>query len=295
MFVRDVDHIDSAFFCQNNGIIGTTWHVDVGLEGQLDSNGFVFDFGLVKKKFKEVLKQTVDHALILPKLSPQVSSKDGMNDIEIEAVTLTGETWSYRCPSQAIYFVSASSVTADSVARAIEQEMKHHLPRTVKSLQVSLREEMTGQNEGVFRYTHGLPGHEGACQRLFHGHRSKIEIYENNVRSERLEKIIAEDLLRSQMHIISPDQLISGNLVQFKTGNRGEFIEMNYSGSQGRFKAKIPAHRCMLFQHSTSIESISQNILSYLLNHSDISPNGSLIVRCFEGINKGGEASYQAL
>jgi len=289
MFVRDIDHLDAALFCPEAGIIGATWHVDVELEGMLDANGFVFDFGLVKKKFKETLKKSLDHALLLPKLSEQVSYRDGKNDIELTMKTFSAETWTYQCPPAAVYFINSKVVDGSSIAAALEHEMAVHLPQNVVQFKVSLREEFI-QEGSVFRYTHGLPGHEGACQRLFHGHRSKIEIYENGIRNFQIEKIVSEELFHNRIHILSPGQIISGNLKKFQTGSYGDMIEVSYTSSEGRFEGSIPANRCLLFENSTSIESISQNLINYILNHSSIKPQGSLMVRCFEGINKGGEA-----
>ena len=43
------------------------------------------------------------------------------------------------------------------------------------------------EEASFFCYTHGLSGYEGNCQRPFHGHRSKIVIYQNDRRRKALE------------------------------------------------------------------------------------------------------------
>ena len=76
LFVKDVDRIDCSIFDPSTGITGQSWHVDIAIEGELDENGFVHDFSLVKSLVKETLKSSVDHALIIPIKSKYIEFKE---------------------------------------------------------------------------------------------------------------------------------------------------------------------------------------------------------------------------
>lgn len=291
MFVRDIDHLDCAVFDPDLGILGATWHVDVELSGELDDNGFVFDFGKVKKKFKQVLKETLDHSLVVPRHYSGLKINEDGNDLNLEMITKNQERWAYSCPRSAVYFLPAQTPSPDELAKALEYEMASFLPSNVSELRVSLREESIPKEEGVFQYTHGLVHHDGGCQRLFHGHRSRIEIFRGKTRAYDLERTISEDFFSNTIHLVSIEQ-VSGACPPFlEKGKRGDSLFLSYKAREGQFKAEIPAHKAILLNQSTSIESLAQNLADFLSNKKH-EPN--VLVRCYEGINKGGIATRQS-
>ncbi len=291
MFVRDIDHLDCAIFDPDLGILGATWHVDVELAGELDNNGFVFDFGKIKQKFKQVLKETLDHALVVPQQYEGISILERGEYLELKMMTTRHESWGYTCPKAAVYFLAASSTRSRELAKALEMEMAAYIPDNVTELSVTLREESISAAEGVFQYTHGLVQHDGGCQRLFHGHRSRIEIFRGDVRAHDLEKTIAEDLFSNAIHLVSKEQVTGPCPQVFEKGSKGGTLKLSYMSKEGRFQAEIPAHRALLLNDSTSIESLAQNIAEFISN-SRHEPD--ILVRCFEGINKGGIAIRQS-
>jgi 6-pyruvoyl-tetrahydropterin synthase len=290
MFVRDIDHLDCAIFNPEWGILGATWHVDVELAGELDNNGFVFDFGKIKQKLKQVLKETLDHALVVPRLYGGIKVLDRGEYLELEMITTGRERWTYSCPKAAVYFLSAHSTDSTELARALENEMAPYLPANVTKLSVTLREEWIPDTEGAFQYTHGLVQHEGGCQRLFHGHRSRVEIFRGNVRAYDLEKIISEDFFSKAIHLVSREQVHGPCPQVFEKGAKGGSLRLSYMSKEGLFEAEIPAHKALLLNDSTSIESVAQNIVEFI---SRSKQETDILVRCFEGINKGGIAAIE--
>ena len=121
LFIKDVDRIDCATFEPNQGVTGKSWYVDIYVTGQLDSNGFVYDFSHLKKLVKSVLKNTIDHALLIPiqvsrwntklliKVSFGPSSQGRLSGID--------STWTYKCPKGAVYPVRSQDNKRDCRTR----------------------------------------------------------------------------------------------------------------------------------------------------------------------------------
>ena len=81
LFVRDLTVIDFSYLCQQRGVLGESYIVDVELHGDLDQTSMVFDFGLVKKVIKKAIDQLVDHKLAIPALSSATTIESGAIDI----------------------------------------------------------------------------------------------------------------------------------------------------------------------------------------------------------------------
>ena len=270
MFIKNIDQLDCAIWSPDQGIVGRSWAVDIFLDGVLDSNGFVYDFSLLKKLAKKILKGTMDHALIIPKDHPAIEMSFPGQDIEIDL----GE-WQYRGPKESVYLLQVPAVHKEGIARALETHINEALPDSVSGVRIELREEVV--NEGTFfQYTHGITGHDGMCQRPFHGHRSIVKIHDNGQRDLNLEQYLCHEILKGSIHIISESQI---------SKRTDEWIEFSYQASLGQYSGKVPADRARVIDGHTSIESITQFL--YQILERKTSSSSSLSLECYEGIGKG--------
>lgn len=289
MFVNEVDLLDCAYFDADIGIVGASYFVDVILRGQTDENGFVEDFSKVKNAVKTCLKDTLDHALLVPSQSSHVqneeSSQPGHSNWTIE--TIDKRKWNYTAPENAVYCVDTLKITKTTIEEALQHELKAYLPGRVSDISIQLRPESANNKEVFFTYTHGLPGHEGLCQRLFHGHRSKIEIEVEGVRRHDLEKTIVSQYFADHVHIATPEQIVEGGYTRLeKKSFNLDPIKLKYRGNLGGYEASFPPKSVFVVECATSIESITMQIAK-LVKDIFCTEDETVSVYCYEGINKG--------
>ena len=283
LFIKQLCTLDCAVFSRSEGIIGCSWVVDLEAEGYLDENGFVFDFSELKKLCKTTLKESLDHALIIPASCPGVTYQE-LNGQELWSLNennrleQTDFTWEYSCPKGAAYPIGVHRITPSILERETSRILRHRLPDTVSAVRIHLREESIGSNEAKFRYTHGLPQHKGLCQRLFHGHRSRLEVYVDDDRRGDLEHFVARDILSSLPHVYTDDQ------VDMSISSE-DTLGLRYEGSYGTYGARIPRARGFRVPQSTSIESITTHIANLLREKEG--HRGKIRVMICEGIGKG--------
>ncbi len=293
LFVRDIAQIDCALLDPSLGVIGQSWHVDLSVSGSLDDNGFVVDFSPLKSMVKQVLKESVDHALLLPVGSQSVQFMDSENGeswrMRCRPRNGAGEQfWDYECPKGAVLPIRSVSIKASVVEQEVAKILRHRLSERVRNISINLREEKTESTEATYRYTHGIRGHEGLCQRLLHGHRSKIEVFIGDERRPDLEHFVAREVFGSNVHIATPDQIISGNGEIGQRGKTDEPVTLAYRGSLGPYRLVLPASRIFFVDKETSIERITLEVAKLLKREEN--PREKLKVLCYEGINKGAAA-----
>ena len=298
IFLNDITTIDCAIFDPSKGVLGQSWSINVTLTGNLGQNGFVFDFSHLKKLVRQVLKSSVDHALVMPINSQAVQfkgmefrgseksewwhmkSRPGKSGVEGD--------WEYHSPNGAVFPIRSVAINRQILEQEIVRSLRHRLPQEILSISVALHEEDVDPTEAVFRYTHGIAGHEGMCQRLFHGHRSRLQVFVGEERRPDLEHYVARDVLGANVHIATPAQFRSGMVEPGTRGKSREPVTLGYQASQGYFEATLPAERIFCVEQETSIECIAAELARLIKREENTSERVRVV--CYEGMSKGSVA-----
>jgi 6-pyruvoyl-tetrahydropterin synthase len=272
LFVRGLTVMDFSFLHSERGLLGESWIVDVILHGSLDEQGMVLDFSDVKKQVKRLVDEHFDHKLIVP-LTSACTHLDG--DPEQPAVTFTygchGKTIMHSSPPSALCLLDAATVTTETVADAIEAELMEIMPSNVENIDIELREEKI---DGAFyHYSHGLKQHCGNCQRIAHGHRSRIEIYRNGQRDLMLEEQWAARW--HDIYIGSREDLVEAS---------SESHHYHYTASQGTYDLVMPAECCYLIDSDSTVENLAAHIAGVI---GEQNPDDDIRVDAYEGVGKG--------
>ncbi len=291
IFMRNITAIDCGIFDLVEGIIGQSWTVDLEISGQLDEQGMVHDFSDVKSKVRSTLVGTIDHALIVPADSTAVCCETP--DAETESWTLSSQNasdkspvaWNYTCPKGSVYPINSEHLNTDIICSEINRTLSQRLPKTITEIKICLREEALAANDAVFRYTHGITSHAGLCQRLFHGHRSLLEVFVDNKKSPELENYVVTELFGKNVHIVSLEQLKAGSIRSVNN----ELVEVSYKAKTKSYAGKIPANKLYVVEGETSIENLA-NTLAKVLRNKLGHTAGKIKVMAYEGIGKGAVA-----
>lgn len=292
IFLEDLDRIDVTIFTPEYGVKGASWHVDLTVCGRLDENGFVHDFSPLKNRVKEALKGSVDHALLVPADHPDVDVQIHGETIHVRMTDRSRDEpfiWEYEAPRAAVLLTPGLAVGLDQVTEAIEGRVREALPDGIERITIGLRNEEAHASEALFSYTHGITGHQGLCQRLLHGHRSKIKVEIDGERRPEWEHRLVQDVLGPIVHIAAPWQIESGQ-VEAKLRSRDvRPVTLAYKASLGEYRAVVPSDKLLLIEGETSIE----NLTGFLARHIRAeTPTASTIsVSCYEGIGKGSIAT----
>ncbi|GAB1257958.1 6-carboxytetrahydropterin synthase [Aurantivibrio plasticivorans] len=272
LFVDNLTNTDFCLFHPTRGLVGETWLSSITLEGELDDQGMICDFGIVKKAVRQLLDEDLDHRLLVPSNAPQlihVASEN--NNLALQWQTNNGGTYLHRSPTQAVTLIDCDEITPESVADWCEHQLRKVLPDTVKSIAVQFNTETI--NGPYYHYSHGLKKHNGKCQRIAHGHRSKIEIYNDGTRSERMESEWAtkfRDIFIGTREDISKQE--------------DQSITFAYQSPEGSFSLTLPKDRAYILETESTVENIARHIAEELKQEH---PGVDLRVKAYEGLAKG--------
>ncbi len=270
LFVDQLTNVDFSFLHTERGMLGETWLTSALLDGAVDDEGMICDFSIVKRTLRNWLDDEVDHRLLVPTQSPALELKQEGDQISL-TWQFSDQSLSVAGPAQAFALVDAESITAESVAVWCKLQLKDHFPVNVEQLTLSFETEAIAG--AFYHYSHGLKLHNGNCQRIAHGHRSRILIWLNEERSLELEQLWAQ---RWQDIYLGFEEDVVGD-------NDGQ-IEFAYEAAQGHFELTMPASSCYLIGTQTTVEFLAEHLADAIKQQH---PQAQVKVKAFEGINKG--------
>lgn len=266
LFVDNLTNVDFSYLCPERGLVGETWLASVELTGPLDDQGMVCDFGTVKKHLRHWFDDTLDHKLLTPENNPacRLSTRQG------ETTVAFADRVHLVCPEQAVVSLPLEVITAQALARWCESQLQDVFEFVDK---LSVRFDIEAIDGPYYHYSHGLRKHQGNCQRIAHGHRSKILIWKN------------EQPDTEAMHAWA------ARWQDIYLANRADCLEQasgvcrfEYLAPQGKFSLTLPADRCDFLNTDTTVEQIAQHIADTL---AAANPGHHYRVKAFEGISKG--------
>lgn len=276
LFVDNLTNVDFSFLDPQRGVLGETWLANVILHGDLDEQGMVCDFGTVKKLLRHWLDTELDHRLAVPVHSPNITITEIGDQLDIQwEFGDDGEFLHTRSPKEAIALVDATVLTPESVARWCISRLKTLFPDSVAQLELSFTCEAI---DGAFyHYSHGLKKHSGNCQRIAHGHRSRIDIWADGEKSAELEAEWAERW--RDIYIGTREDIIArphfGGVA---------YYHFAYTSAQGPFELTLPQRCCYLIDTDSTVEFLAHHIAHVTATEN---PGSAIRVKAFEGINKG--------
>ena len=274
LFVDHLTVIDFSYLDSKRGVVGESWIVDIELTGHLDKQGMVLDFGDVKQQIKQYIDAEIDHRLLIPTAVSGCSVEKTHDAVSITFPLSSGARIFHQSPADAIMLIDAPNIDQKPIALDLQTRVKKILPANIANVVISLRSEDI--DHAYYHYTHGLQYHLGQCQRIAHGHRSRIEISLNGDRSTEAEAHWSQRLNDSY---IATDYHICGHFLC----NGIAHTKLAYQAQQGKFFISLPSD--MIF--FMPLESTVENIAGYLAEIIANEQQSDVIVKAYEGIDKG--------
>lgn len=271
LFVDDLTHVDFSYLDPQRGLVGESWAVRLELDGTVNDEGMICDFGVVKKRAKSWFDAGMDHSLVVPLGMPGLSVSESAGRLTVDWTYPNGERFYCEGPAEAFYLFELDEITAEEVAQCCKADLMELFPDEVQGLELSLYPEtITG---AYYHYSHGLQKHQGNCQRIAHGHRSPLKIYIDGERDLALETRWSETF--RDIYIGSRE-----HLVEEKEGR----YYFAYDAPQGHFALSLPQSRCYLIDSDSTIELIGKHLCDRTQRDY---PMSRVEVRAYEGIGKG--------
>jgi len=277
LFVDNLTNIDFSYLCPERGLVGETWLVHVQLDGPLDNQGMICDFGIVKKKLREWLDEVLDHCLLVPAQSNAILSNTDNGKTSVKLMLPANEFIQVESPCEAIRLLEVSAITPESTAEWCMRQLQNIFGEGVAAIDLSFSPEAI--DTPFYHYSHGLKKHLGHCQRIAHGHRSKLLIWRNN-----------QLCIQSMQELAEKWRDIYIGTEEDRTFEDERFFGFTYVARQGRFHITLPKRFCYLINSDTTVELIAKHIAD-ILNYRY--PNEEIRVQAFEGVGKGAIVNIQ--
>lgn len=277
LFVDHLTVIDCTRLDAVRGLVGESWIVDIELLGALDAQSMVLDFGEVKKRLKRALDDSADHTLLVPLRDPRLTldaADGGRPSLRYRSERGLIEHMSPAC---ALTLIDADVVSTATLAAHLKPVLAAVVPATVAELRLNLRDEVI--DGACYHYTHGLKKHDGHCQRIAHGHRSRIEVTVDGVRDAALEAALARRW--ADIYLATRDDRVGGG---------EDRVHLAYRSAEGAFSLRLPAACCEILDSDTTVECLAEHLADVVAAER---PGRRIAVRAYEGVMKGAIARRQ--
>lgn len=269
LFVDNLTNIDFSYLCPERGLVGETWLASIELSGEPDQQGMICDFGIVKKQLKQWLDRHLDHCLLVPSQAPEVNIEQSDQQLSVSLTSNNSSLIHVDSPQVAICVIDTAQITPQSAARWCEIKLKGMFPKAKLSISFSAEQIASP----YYHYSHGLKKHSGDCQRIAHGHRSKLMVWRNGTLAEDLMSEWAERW--SDIYIATREDCVA---------EKNGVMTFSYTANQGHFRLSIPSARCYVIDTDTTVEYIAQHLAGEI--HA-AHPDDHIVVKAFEGVGKG--------
>ena len=277
LFVEQLTVIDCAYLDARRGLVGESWIVDLELEGALNEQSMVLDFGKVKRQLKQAIDDSVDHTLLVPRRATELNLECGPTEVALLFLSDIGAI-EHHSPAAAVSLLDADVITAETVHAHLQPRLAAAVPPSVDRIGLHLRQEAIGGEH--YCYTHGLKKHDGHCQRIAHGHRSRLQIHVDGDRDAALEQLWAARW--TDIYLASREDVLA------RANGR---LRFGYDAPEGRFELALPELGCDLLEGDTTVECIADHLArSCALRR----PGARIHVRAYEGVMKGAIAGFTA-
>ena len=274
LFVDNLTNVDFSYLDDQRGLVGETWLASVLLDGGLDQTSMIWDFGVVKKVLRNWLDEQLDHRLLVPTKSERLTYTIDNDRISLNWNFGSDNVLTMEAPLEAVALIDAEEINDQTASIWSIRQLSSHFPDNLEHIQLSFEAEEI--NAAYYHYSHGLKKHDGNCQRIAHGHRSRIQIWSDGARDRGLENNWADRW--SDIYIGSEEDLVS-----ISSGDK-PIMHFAYDAPQGHFELTLPKQVCYLMPTDTTVECIAAHIAQVL--HDD-EPSRRITVKAFEGLNKG--------
>jgi len=292
LFVEHLTNLDFSYIDPMVGLCGQSWAVDVEITGETDHQGMLLDFGHIKKSIKQDIESLWDHKLVvldtaqvqrnaLSNTTSQLTwtQQQDQAHASTDHASTDSHTLCHIGPDISLYTMN----TATLDLAFFEQHLQAWLLQrwqgpTIQDITITLYEESGDQ--AFFQYSHGLSLHKGACQRIAHGHRSKLQVFTKQGFDLELSKQLASQL--HHVYFYDEAHVISGHSKDAAT------ITLAYTAPEGDYQLTLPRANTVKMTSETTIENIARYLVSTAgqrLNRQDIKA-----VHVYEGFKKGAKA-----
>ena len=282
LFVESLTTLDSSYASLEHGLSGITYIVDLEITGETNSEGMLLDFGVVKKTIKQQLEDWADHLLLIPEDLPGLV-RQPLDDKRRYTHWFDQQQnlWAHQGPEISTRFIPGDKICPTRLGQYLENKLINHWQsKHVQAISLQLRQE---PGVAMFEYSHGLRLHKGACQRIAHGHRSKVQAFDQEGFNQQISNELAawldhkylvdqHNVSQKAFPILGLDQPIDDQ------------VFVAYQAPEGYYQLSAPNQQCIWMNSEVTIENIAKFLLQHChqLGYEQIES-----IRVYEGLKKG--------